>query len=91
MPSSPRPGRERSGRPVSWPATTGLARDTWPKAGRLTAAPYQAEEIICLYVPILQVSRPPSGQCFKRHTHSTPYVGPQTFFDLSLLEEVICP
>ena len=32
--------------PVTWPATTGPVRDTWPKAGRLTAARYQAEEII---------------------------------------------
>ena len=44
-----------------------------------------------LYVPILQVSRPPGGQCFERYTNSTPYVRPQAFFDLSFVEKVICP
>ena len=44
-----------------------------------------------LYVPILQVSRPSSGQCFERYTHPTPYVWPQAFFDLSLVKEVIRP
>lgn len=46
MPSGPRSAGSSPGRPVSWPATTGPVRDTWPKAGRLTAARYQAEEII---------------------------------------------
>ena len=46
-------------------------------------------KIVELRIPILEVTRSSSGECFDRRIDSPPHVWPQAVFDLSFVTELV--